>query len=449
LTSLRRPAFAGLVRRRRATTRSRAPLPAGFGTIWSTVALDLVGFGIILPLLPQYAERFGASPAVVGALFASFSVAQLVCAPLWGAVSDRVGRRPVLLLSLVGTALGSLLTGLAGSLPLLFAGRLVDGASGASVSVAHAAVADLAAPEERARLFGFLGAAFGLGFVAGPALGALATLGGTRLPFFVAAALAAANAVVASRRLPETHGRDVDHVSGPRGAARMPADAVVGLDGGSPLEGEALLGMATEAHADATPPAGLEGPAGTEGTEGGSAGLGRLVAVAFGSLVAFSAFEATFALFGERRLSFDPASTGAVFTAIGLVLALVQSSLVRPAVRRLGESRTLRLALLANAAGLAVLAAVHSWWLLAPALLLLVVGQGLATPSLTSAVAGRASARRRGGALGVQQSAGGLARVVGPVAGGLAFQHVGVPAPYLGGAVVMVLCAAAVAVPRR
>jgi DHA1 family tetracycline resistance protein-like MFS transporter len=146
----------------------RAPLPRGFGTIWSTVAIDLVGFGIIIPVLPLYAERFGATPAVVGALFASFSVAQLLLAPVWGAVSDRIGRKPVLLLSLAGTAVGSLLTGLAGSLPLLFAGRLLDGASGASVSVGQAAVADVAEPGERARLFGLLGAAFGLGFVAGP-----------------------------------------------------------------------------------------------------------------------------------------------------------------------------------------------------------------------------------------------------------------------------------------
>src|SRR6476661_5146097 len=186
--------------RRRA---SHIPLPAGFGTIWTSVAIDLVGFGIVFPLLPLYAERFDASPTTIGALLASFSVAQLLFAPLWGRLSDRIGRKPVLVLSLAGTAAGSLLTGLAGSLPLLFLGRIVDGVSGASVSVAHASVADVAPPDERPRLFGLLGAAFGVGFVAGPAIGGLAALGGRRLPFLLAAAVAGVNAVAAIRRLPE------------------------------------------------------------------------------------------------------------------------------------------------------------------------------------------------------------------------------------------------------
>ena len=404
--------------RRHLPGASRAPLPRGFGTIWSTVALDLVGFGIIIPVLPLYAERFGASPAVVGALFAAFSVAQLLLAPVWGAVSDRVGRKPVLVLSLAGTAVGSLLTGLAGSLPLLFAGRLLDGASGASVSVAQAAVADVAEPGERARLFGLLGAAFGLGFVAGPAIGALAALGGVRLPFLVAAALAGVNAVVAVRRLPETNARTVGT------AVERPPLAVA--DG---LGAEGLGGLDPGAAVDPEPLATPARP------------VGRLLGAAFGALVAFSAFEATFALFGERRLDFGPASTGVVFAVVGLVLALVQGVLVHPTVHRLGELRTLRVGLACNAVGLVLLAAVHSWWVLVPALLALVLGQGLATPSLTAAVAGGAAAHRRGGVLGLQQSAGGLARVVGPLAGGLAFEHLGVPSPYLLGAAVMVLCA--------
>src|SRR4051812_38755193 len=188
----------------------RTPLPAGFGTIWTSVAIDLVGFGIVFPLLPLYAERFHASATTVGALFASFSVAQLVFAPVWGRLSDRIGRKPVLVLSLFGTAVGSLLTGLAGSLALLFVGRIVDGMSGASVSVAHAAVADVAPAGERPRLFGLLGAAFGVGFVAGPAIGGIAALVDERLPFFVAAAIAGVNALVAIRRLPETNRRRAD-----------------------------------------------------------------------------------------------------------------------------------------------------------------------------------------------------------------------------------------------
>jgi multidrug resistance protein len=386
-------------------------LPPGFGTIWTTVAVDLVGFGVVLPLLPLYASRFHASPATVGAMFASFSVAQLVFAPIWGRVSDRIGRKPVLILSLVGTAAGTLLTGVAGSLTLLFVGRIVDGVSGASVSVAHAAVADVAAPRERARLFGLLGAAFGVGFVAGPAIGALAALVDERLPFFVAAAIAGINALVAIRRLPETNRR--------RAGVHTP----LGWTPQTGLEDEVVV------LEDIDEPARPQ------------RGLPRLLVVAFVSLVAFSAFEVTFPLFGHARLGFQLTSTAGLFAAIGLLLAAVQSSLVHPAVRRFGEMGTLRFGLLVNAAGLLVLAAVHSWWLLVPALVALVVGQGLAMPALTATFAGRAGARRTGGVLGVQQSANGLARVVGPLMGGLLFEHVGVAAPYVVGAGLMAVCA--------
>ncbi|MBV8980068.1 MAG: MFS transporter [Acidimicrobiia bacterium] len=388
----------------------RRPLPPGFGTIWTTVAVDLIGFGVVLPLLPLYAERFHASAATIGALFASFSLAQLVFAPLWGRVSDRVGRKPVLILSLVGTAVGTLLTGLAGALPLLFAGRIVDGMSGASVSVAHAAVADVAPPAERARLFGLLGAAFGVGFVAGPAIGALAALVDARLPFFVAAAIAGINALVALRRLPETNRRSA-------GVAATPPW---------------------------TPQTGLEDEVVVESSRAVVRHVPTLLVVAFVSLVAFSAFEVTFPLFGHARLGFKLTSTAGLFVAIGLLLAAVQSSLVHPAVRRFGEAGTLRFGLIVNGVGMLLLAAVHSWWLLVPALVALVVGQGLAMPALTATFAGSAGAKRTGGVLGVQQSANGLARVIGPLVGGFLFEHVGVAAPYVAGAVFMAVCAALV-----
>lgn len=389
-----------MARRRRGDRPARPPLPDGFGTIWLAVALDLVGFGIVLPILPLYAERFDASPGVIGLLVASFSLAQFVFSPIWGRVSDRVGRKPVLVLSLAGTAVGSLLTGLAGSLWLLFAARVLDGISGASVSVAQAAVTDLAAPNQRPRLLGLLGAAFGLGFVAGPAIGALAALGGPAVPFLVAAALAAVNAVVAAVRLPETHPARSGRISG----SERPEVA--------PRRGEA-------------PSIRRE--------------LADYLLVAFVSLVAFSAFEATFALFGERRLGLRLASTGVVFTVIGVLIAAVNGGLVAPAVRRFGEAGTLRLGLVLNAAGLAILPFVHSWVALAPAIVLLTTGQGLVTPTLSATVAGRVDAARRGAALGAQQSAGGLARVVGPIAGGFAFERIGVGAPYLGGTALLLV----------
>ena len=371
-------------------------MPPGFGAIWTCVALDLVGFGIVLPILPLYAERYGAGPATAGALVASFSLAQLLFAPVWGKVSDRYGRKPVLIVSLIGTAIGSLVTGLAGALWVLFLGRLLDGASGASVSVAQAAVTDVAAPEERARLLGLLGAAFGLGFVFGPALGGLAALRGPHVPFLVAAVLAAANAVVAFRRLPET----------------KPSNASVRI-------------RVPQRDADADRSTRVRG----------------LVLISFVGLVAFSAFEATFALFGERRLGFRLASSGAVFAGIGILIAIVQSTVIRPANARFGERRTLQLGLLLNAIGLVVLAPTHHWPGLIVALVLLTLGQGLVMPTVTSAVAGRAHEERRATTLGFQQSAGGLARVVGPLGGGLLFQHVGVPAPYVAGAALMAVAA--------
>jgi DHA1 family tetracycline resistance protein-like MFS transporter len=176
-------------------------------------------------------------------------------------------------------------------------------------------------------------------------------------------------------------------------------------------------------------------------TVGGGRGLSGLMLVSFVALSAFSAFEATFALFGEHRMGLDLASIGGVFAGVGLLLVFVQVRVVGPAVARLGEGGVVRAGLLVNAAGLLLVAAAHSWWLLVPALVLLVVGQGLVTPTMASMVAGRSRADRRGGALGVQQAAGGLARVLGPLAGGVLFEHVGVPAPYVAGAALMVLAA--------
>jgi DHA1 family tetracycline resistance protein-like MFS transporter len=363
------------------------------------VALDLVGFGLVFPILPLYSERFHASPTTIGLLVASFSIAQLALSPVWGRVSDQVGRKPVLLVSLVGTCVGGLLTGLAGSLWVLFLARVLDGASGASVSVAQAAVTDVAAPDQRARLLGLLGAAFGVGFVVGPALGSLAALGGPRVPFVLAGVIAGANALVATRRLPETH---------PLPERRPRRDSTV---------------------------------------EWRRRGLLRLVLVAFLSLVAFSAFEATFSLLGQRRLGLGLASSAAVFTVIGLLIVLVQVALVHPVVRRLGEGGALRLGLVLDAVGLAVLADLHSFAILALAVVALTVGQGLVMPTLAAMVAGRVPADRRGGALGVQQAAGGLARVVGPVVGGVAFAQLGPPAPYLIGAGLAVLAVGVLAAP--
>src|SRR5438874_8431219 len=351
------------------TKRERRPLPPGFGVIWTTVALDLIGFGILFPVLARFARDAGASPATAGALVASFSVAQLVCSPLTGRLSDRIGRKPVIIMSLVGTALGSLLTGLAGSLWLLFLGRVIDGASGASVSVAQAAVTDVAAPEERARLLGLLGAAFGAGFALGPAIGGIAALVSHRLPFFIAAAIAAVNALAAVKRLPETHSR------GNRGPYRGP--------------------IASRTR-----------------------DVRRLVLITFLGLVAFSGFEATFSLLMEARFNLSESATYGLFFLVGVGLVIVQGGAIHTVVVKLGEVRTVRFGLACNALGLSLVAVDAGWAPLTLALALLIVGQGLVAPTLSALVGGRASDDRRGQVLGIQQSAGGLARSVGPALGG-------------------------------
>ena len=374
--------------------RRGAPLPSGFATIWASVAVDLIGFGIVLPVLPIYARRFHATSLEAALLVTAFSAAGFVCAPIWGRLSDRFGRRPIILVSLAGTAVGSLLTGAAGGLPLLFVGRVIDGGSGASVSVAQAAAADLAAPAERSRLFGLLGAAFGVGFVAGPAIGSLAALAGPRVPFYVAAGLAAANTIVAWFRLPET----------------KPASG----DGG-PTERRVTWRW---------------------WRDGAAVGAGPLLLVAFAAMVAFSGFEATFALFGQRHLGFGIASAAAVFTAVGLVIVAVQGGVVHTVVRRFGERRTLAAGLILNAVGLVLLAGSYSWGLAAPALLALTAGQGLVQTTMAASLSALVGPGRRGRVLGAQQSVSALARVVGPAVGGALLGSGVTGRPYLFGAAI-------------
>ena len=376
---------------------ARVPLPQGFATIWITVALDLVGFGIVVPILGRYAERYGASGLEVGLLFASFSLAQLVFAPLLGRLSDRIGRKPVIMISLLGTAVGSFVTGAAGALWVLFVGRILDGASGASVAVAQGAVTDLAPPSERPRLLGLLGAAFGVGFVVGPALGGLASLGGEHIPFYVAGTVALVNAAVAWRRLPETRPADVRRAA--REAAKNDTGAKVRLWG--------------------------------------------LAVAGFTAIVAFSGFEATFSLLAGDRFRLTEAGVAAIFVGVGVVLVAVQGGLIRPINAKIGTQRSLQVGLVLNSAGLVVLAFAETWPLLIVALALLTVGQGLVTPNLSSLVSGRVPDHRRGEALGFQQGVNAFGRVAGPAIAGVLYDHVSIGSPYLvGGA----LCGVALAV---
>jgi multidrug resistance protein len=372
--------------------KERTPMPAGYWIIWTTVALDLVGFGIIVPILGRYAERFGANGLQVGLMFASFSVAQMVFAPILGRISDKVGRKPVIVFSLIGTAVGSFVTGAAGALWVLFLGRILDGASGASVAVAQGAVADIAPPEQRARLMGMLGAAFGVGFVVGPALGGLAALGGPHVPFYLAGSIAAVNAIAAMIRLPETK-PDTSHITEKhqRGTALSPA-------------------------------------------------LKRFALVGFLSMLGFAGFEATFSIWGEKQFGFTEGSASIVFVFVGVTLVAVQGGLIGPLTQRLGSRKLLRIGLSLVAVGLLLLGLSNTWPLLFVALFLLSLGQGMSGPSGSALVAELAPVERRGEAIGYQQSTAAFGRVAGPVMAGALFDHVGISAPFFVSGV-LILCA--------
>ena len=363
--------------------RTRQPMPAGFWTIWTTVALDLVGFGIVVPILGRYAERFGANGFEVGLLFASFSLAQMVFAPVLGRVSDRIGRKPVIVFSLVGTAIGCFVTGAAGALWVLFLGRILDGASGASIAVAQGAVADIAPPERRAQLLGMLGAAFGVGFVVGPALGGLAALGGPHVPFYVAGTIAAVNAVAAVIRLPETRPEAREDVAATRARGAL-----------SPV-------------------------------------LRRFAAVGLLSTLGFAGFEATFSLWGARTFSLTEGSTALVFLFVGALLVLVQGVLIGRLTDVFGSRLLMRAGLVVVASGMFMLAATSTWPVLFVALTLIAFGQGVAVPTGTALVTEMAPENRRGEALGYQQSVAAFGRVAGPVLAGLMFDHVRPGAPFV------------------
>ena len=383
------------------SARGPAFLLSPLGIVFTTVVIDLVGFGIVLPILPLWAETFGASPTQIGLLTASYAVMQLLFAPVWGRLSDRYGRRPVILASLAGSAVAALLIGLAGTLLVLFLARALQGVAGASYAAAQAYVADVTEPRDRARGMGMIGAAFGIGFMLGPALGALCSVVDRRLPFFVAAALAATNLLIAHRRLPESR-----RAGGPA----------------APVPRVGLLRRALSRRE-----------------------LGPLLGLSFVATFAFVAMESTFALFGERRFDYGQVEMGLLFTFIGVLAALSQGVLVGRLVERRGETRVMIAGLAGTSAGLLAVAAAESLWVLLVGLAVLAVASGLVFSTTTALISLAAGEREQGSVLGLTASVGGAARIGAPVAATLLFQHVGVATPLVVGAALFALCVAAAA----
>ena len=381
--------------------RRHAPLLV----IFFTVLLDLLGFGMVLPLLPFYAQEFGAHPFGVALLFASFSLAQFLFAPLWGRLSDRVGRRPVLLASIVGAVAAYALFALARSFAVLLIARTASGLFAANYSIAQAYIADVTRPDERAKGMGLLGAAFGLGFVLGPVLGGvMGKLGYAAVPA-AAGVLALINLLLAYFLLPE---------SLPPEKRRRPDERWLS---------RATLRRATENR----PVAGL-------------------MLLYFLVIFAFSNMEATLGLFVEKRYSFGFFATAWLFAFLGVVMVIVQGGLLGRLVQRFGERRLVLAGIAFMALGLFFLPVGARLVLLGVTTALLSVGMGLHNPSTLGLISRMTEEHRQGGTLGVTRSLGALARGIGPLWGGWAFARIGPDWPFWSAAGLMAL-ALAVAVP--
>jgi MFS transporter, DHA1 family, tetracycline resistance protein len=350
--------------------------------IFIVVFVDILGFSIILPLLPFYASQVNAADSSVGPLIASYSLCQFIAAPILGNLSDAWGRRPVLLYSQFGSFAGFILLGLAMHLPhplaWLFAGRMIDGLSGGNLTVAQAYISDVTEPRERAKVFGMIiGVSFGLGFTIGPGLGAIiSSRYGYDITAYLAALFSLSSIIATFRLLPETqHQRDE---SGPRGLAMYTRV----LDYLRIVE------------------------------------LRPLLAVFFFLSLPFTIYTTMFALFAKKQLDFDVKQAGYFLALVGLLGVVWQGGFIGPIVKRFGEYRSMMIGLVASAAGLYYVVAVDVWWKLIFVAILFSFGHSVSRPALTSLIAQAAPPNRRGGVFGAMTSIESVTRIIGPVLGG-------------------------------
>jgi len=360
-----------------------------FLAIFFTVFIDILGFGIVIPVLPLYAEHFGATPVAIGWLIGIFSLMQFIFAPVWGKISDRHGRKPVLVVGMAGTAAGYLLMGFAGSLLMLFVARVIDGIAGANIGAAQAYLADISKPDERAKAMGLVGAAFGLGFVFGPALGGWA--GATfhySTPMFIAAGLSLANLAFVTFYLPESLPPEKRGGGGRAGAAEVLRHI---------RAADFLWGAGAYCAA----------------------------------IIGFSMLTTLFALYLAHRFGIDARGTGFILAGIGIIGILIQGGLIGRLAKTFGEGRLAVAGCLTMAAGLGILAVAREVPLMLTAAALAGIGNSLVVPSLNALASRAADERWQGRALGLMQSAGSLARFVGPMLAGLLLAA-GSSLPYAG-----------------
>jgi MFS transporter, DHA1 family, tetracycline resistance protein len=349
--------------------------------IFIVVFVDILGFSIILPLLPYYASTFGAAAQTIGILIASYSFFQFLSAPILGHLSDRYGRRPVLLYSQFGSCLGFILMARALELPnpllWLFAARIIDGLSGGNLTVAQAYISDITKPEERARNFGMIiGVSFGLGFLIGPTLGGFLSRYGYDVPAYAAAVISFASSMATWFLLPETqHQRDETRPSG--------------------------LAIYTRVFDY------LEIPE-----------LRRLLLVFFFMTLPFAIYVTMFSLFAKQQLQFSAEHAGYFLGFVGFLGIVWQGALIGPFVKHYGDYKALMIGLVASALGLYYMVIVDVWWKLGIVAALFSFGHGISRPALTSLVTQAAPANRRGGALGAMTSIDSFTRIIAPLLGG-------------------------------
>ena len=371
------------------------------------VFIDLIGFGIIIPLLPFYGEFYQASPEMVGLLMATYSFTQFLAAPFWGRLSDRIGRRPVLLVSLAGASAAYVWLGLAESLWTLFAARAVGGAMAGNISAAFAYVADVTTRENRARGMGMIGAAFGLGFIAGPAIGGI--LAGSdpvnadfQSPAFAAAALSVTALIMAVVALKESLSAEIRQ----RLAQEPP---------------KKRFAMFREA---------LDRPV-----------IGLLLLLTFLATFVFAGLESTFAMWSRRQFGWGPEQNGYLFAFIGLLSALIQGGLIGRLARRFGEARLVVQGAVALAIGILLIPFSTNVVVLVFAMSIAGYGFSVISPSLNSLISLRSSEDEQGGIMGVTRSASTMARFIGPAWAGLLFGVIGRDWPYFAGALIMAVVA--------
>lgn len=379
------------------------------GLMFLTVFIDLIGFGIIIPLMPLYAKQFGASGLQVGLLLTSYSLMQFFFAPMWGRLSDKIGRRPVLLISLATSAVGYSIWGFSNSLAMLFVSRIVAGFGNANLAVAQAYIADVTPQEYRSQGMGMIGAAFGLGFVLGPAIAGIGCHFGLHPNAlgFIAAAFSIVDLIFTAIALPEPKVRS----GRAHNIFALGADSYMRTVTNSKFAGSLFI--------------------------------------IFISTFAFANMETTLVLLTNKYFNFDLMQNSYLFVGLGLVMVLIQGGLIRRIGKKYQDASLIGVGTALMTVGLVLTPATHSFVVLCIALLILATGSGINNPASTSLLSKLSPEEETGGVMGVGQSMSTLGRILGPIAGGSLFDALGPSSPYwLGAACMLVACALSFKLPK-